>query len=501
MSIKNMGKLKISVVFTMLIYSLLILTGCKKLVDPGPPVTSITGSDVYSSDATTIAVLTGMYTQLSNNSGIASIVTGSASISLFAGLSADEFTLYSGVSTTDPKAYYYMNALSLTSGSNNGSNPGNEIWLSLYNKYIFTCNSVLEGLADPNANKLTPAVRQQITGEAKFMRAFFYFYLVNFYGDVPLVLSTDYKANALLARSPKDKVYQQIITDLQDAQKLLVDGYAKSDAVSLYGIGTEERVRPNKAATNALLARVYLYLSTPDYVNAEAQATSVINNTAYYGLASLDNVFLKNSKEAIWQLQPVITGRNTEEAFTYIIPSTGPTASYPAQLSPMLLGSFEAGDQRRVLGKWVNSFTNTSGTYYYPYKYKSATLNAPVTEYFMMLRLGEQYLIRAEARAQQGNLAGAQSDLNAIRSRAGLPNTTASTQSALLTAILHEKQVELFSEWGHRWLDMKRTGTADAVMPSVTSQKGGSWDNAWKLYPLPMYDLLNDPNLVQNPKY
>jgi hypothetical protein len=131
-----------------------------------------------------------------------------------------------------------------------------------------------------------------------------------------------------------------------------------------------------------------------------------------------------------------------------------------------------------------------------------------MTEYFMVLRLGEQYLIRAEARAKQGNIGGAQSDLNVIRNRAGLPNTTASDEASLITAILKERRVELFCEWGHRWFDLKRLGKIDEVMNIVTPIKSNGtvqWQSYKALYPLPLGDLfinnIQNPYLTQNPGY
>jgi len=117
------------------------------------------------------------------------------------------------------------------------------------------------------------------------------------------------------------------------------------------------------------------------------------------------------------------------------------------------------------------------------------------------LRLAEQYLIRAEAMAQQNKIPEAAADLNVIRSRAGLPNTTAATQSAMLAAILQERKAELFTEWGHRWLDLKRTNTVDSVMSVVAPQKGGTWQSIQKYYPIPQSELNADPNLVQTPGY
>jgi len=358
---------------------------------------------------------------------------------------------------------------------------------------------VIEGVS--KSTTLTPAVSQQLLGEAKFMRAYCYFFLVNMYGDVPLVTGTDYTVNRLLARTPKADVYRQMIGDLKDAQNLLNSNYPDGSLLST----TTDRVRPTKWAATALLARVYLYNS--DWTNAEAQSTILINNTALFNLVPLNEVFLKNSNEAIWQLQPVNIGENTRDARVFILPPTGPGfglapfgyGEFPASLSPQQMASFEPGDQRRV--NWVDSVNANNTTYYFPYKYKVNGLNAPVTEYQMQLRLGEQYLIRAEARAQQGNITAAQEDLNAIRSRAGLPPTTAGDQPSILTAILHERQVELFTEGGHRWFDLKRTGNVDQVMSVVCPLKGGTWASYKQYFPVPVGDVEHDPNIVQNPGY
>jgi hypothetical protein len=128
-------------------------------------------------------------------------------------------------------------------------------------------------------------------------------------------------------------------------------------------------------------------------------------------------------------------------------------------------------------------------------------INQPVTEYEVVLRLGEVYLIRAEARAQLGE-ANSINDINFIRKRAGLPSYLGATdKSALLTAILHERRLELFTEWGHRWLDLKRTSRIDAIMNIATPQKGGVWTSGAQYYPIVISELQHDPNLVQNPGY
>jgi len=488
MSVKNIIY-NVCFSFSFFVFSFGIV-GCKKNVEVPFPYNRTSSDLVFSDDATAKAALTGIYTQMSN----ATDFTGSKSIGINAGLSADELNLYSGVSD-QPLIAYYKNSLV----SNGSLDFGTDAWRGLY-RYVYWCNAAIEGLYA--STTLTPFVKQQLLGEAKFLRAFFYFYLVNLYGDLPLAVATDYKVNALLPRASKDEVYKQIISDLNDAHDLLSPDYLAGNLIKYSGL--PERVRPTKWAAAALLAKAYLYKGN-DYDNAENKSTELISNLSIYSLDTLNGVFLKNSKEAIWQLQPVNNGRNTEEARTFILTTSGPTTNTarPVFLSDTLLNSFQAGDQRK--SKWVNSVVTTGSgiKYYYPFKYKNNS--AAVTEYLMVLRLGEQYLIRAEARIQKGNPSGALSDLNTIRQRAGLTDYSGPTdKNSLLAAILHERQVELFTEWGSRWLDLKRTETLDALMTVVTPKKTAGlvqWSSYKKLYPISFSDIQKDPNLVQNSGY
>jgi hypothetical protein len=510
MNDKNRYTHKIWIAFSVLLLAFSV-NSCNKLVEAPIPSESMADENVYNIDATAIAVLDGIYISMNAN---AQPFQGNQSIMLLSGLSADELTLYSGL-TGSANFYnsYYTNSLAQALG---GTFAGAENWSLLYS-YVFRCNAAIEGLQASTG--LSTAIKQQLLGEATFLRAIYYFYLVNLFGDVPLALTTDPEVNIHLLRSSKADVYLQIITDLQDAEEKLNASYLNGQLL----ISTTERVRPTKWAAKALLARVYLY--TGDWANAETKATDVINNTALFSLLPLNSVFLKNSKEAIWQLQPTDINFNTLEAQTLVIPPTGPDGNIcPAYLSIKMLASFEADDQRAVYGNWVNmtiydvSATSTD-TVLYANKYKLYELDATITsetgttnmqEYFMMLRLGEQYLVRAEARTQQANISGAQADVNAIRSRSFLtPKPIAVTdKTGLLAAILHERQVELFCEGGHRWLDLKRTGKIDEVMKGITPLKSNGvtmWQSYQALYPLPYNDLyvslIPNPSLVQNDGY
>lgn len=473
---------------------MMVQTGCKKFVQIETPPDKITQQNVYSTDPTAIGVLTGIYS-------IMSAVGIGAEMARYNGLLADEWALWPGAGP-ELRAYY-TNFLFSTSTA---MNTGNEIWNSYYN-FIFSCNSAIEGVM-ANRSSLTPFVQQQLLGEAYFLRAWFYFYLTNLYGDLPLAVGTDPEINRLLQRSPVQSVYQLMIDDLLHAQNLLSADYVNRQLMP-YPIGAMERIRPSKWAATALLARVYLYAG--QYAKAEEEANKVLANTAFFGLSPLPAIFLKNSREAIWQLQPVTAEWNTMEArsFHLLAPPAGLGSEKMVYLSQFLLNAFEPQDQRRNM--WVDSLVDGSGTFYFPIKYKIGAQNSAVnnpqtiTEYSMTLRLAEQYLIRAEARARQNKLPSAIADLDSLRKRAGLPLMAATNpdiaQAPLLEIILHERQVELFTEWGHRWFDLKRFDKADEVMSTVTSAKGGNWEQTDQLLPIPYNDLLFNPKLTQNAGY
>src|SRR5690606_11794700 len=136
---------------------------------------------------------------------------------------------------------------------------------------------------------------KSLTGQALFIRAFVYFYLVNIYGDVPLLLTTDYLVNTKATRTPATQIWRHIETDLQQAISLLDENTGYEDG---------ERSQANIYAAMALLARVYLYME--NWVKAEELSSQVIAQSEKYEiLEDLNQVFLANSREAIWQISPV----------------------------------------------------------------------------------------------------------------------------------------------------------------------------------------------------
>tara|TARA_R110002049_G_scaffold69023_2_gene178843 strand:+ start:2919 stop:4328 length:1410 start_codon:yes stop_codon:yes gene_type:complete len=446
---------------------------CEDFVDLDAPDHKIVSEVVFASDETANSAMTGIYNQLF----IAPFSRGwMDSVTVLTGLASDE--LHNIWTTNLGYMEFEQNEILPTNSNNLG------LWSSAYN-IIYMTNALLEGLE--NSDQITDDVRYRLEGEAKFVRAFSYFYLVNLYGDVPLLLSTDYRVNALASRNTMEEVYQQLNIDLENAINLLDDSYTEG-----------ERTHANRYAATSLLARVNLYLE--NWEQAENLSSEVLaHSDTYQLLEDLDQVFLANSKEAIWQLSPIGRGSSstqTNEGNVFIIDPIF-SAFANLKLSEDFVGTLNAEDKRLL--NWVGYHDGTSA--YYAYKYKIWISTASVTEYSMVLRLAEQYLIRAESRARQGNLMGAIADVDIIRKRAGL-ELLADTdpgmgKDALLQVIFEERRKELFTEWGHRWFDLKRSGQFDEVLGPNKS----FWDDTDILFPIPEEERMKNTNLGQNPGY
>ncbi|WP_207423286.1 RagB/SusD family nutrient uptake outer membrane protein [Desertivirga brevis] len=468
MSIKILSKAFTKVYAVLLVAGSLVFTSCEKLLEVDVPVNQMVSESVYSDSLTALASLNGLYSYMYNGTGQLAQSYFSFNASLVPARSADELT-YRSANTDE----FVTNSITVANGTVSSA------WANAY-RAVNHANGILEGVS---ASPLSPSLKQQISGEAKFLRAFCYFTLVNMFGDIPLVLTANVELVKDLPRENTAKVYAQIITDLTEARDQLPPDYSWSG---------NNRTRVNKWGASALLARVYLY--TQQWDMAEAEATKLISQNTLFSLPTLSQAFLKASSEAIFQFYTNVNG------YTFTGKELLPGATDIVYiLTPQLVASFERdplrpeGEDDRAT-EWVK--TTTAGLPY-AYKYRSNTAGQN-TEYEMVLRLAEQYLIRAESRAHQNKLTGAIEDLNVIRTRAGLRGTEAVTKEQILLAIEHERQVELFLEWGHRWFDLKRTGRADAVLSPV---KGTAWQSTDVLYPIPASARTINLNLGQNDGY
>jgi tetratricopeptide (TPR) repeat protein len=469
--------------------SLVTVTGCKKYLDAPLPVDEIATADVYTTDNGSAAALNSVYDAVYAQD----FFDGPGSVGNLTALYGDELV---NLNPGPSAIAVYEDGVSSTLGGVTG------LWSGIYAQ-LYSINLAIENL--PSQSITAVPHRNQWLGEAYFVRGLFYFYLTNLYGTVPLVLSSNYSVNNALPRSSQQAVYTQIVADFKQAQALLVDNYY--DAT---GATTSDRGRPNRMAASAMLAKTYLY--TGDWKDAEAQADSAIGDVTDYKLTDPLQTFLIGSPEIIWGIEPdghfAIPYLEKDVATYYVVNGNYPTnANIYVYMSDSLANAFEPGDLRNT--DWVGkdtvpaSGTTAAAIYPFDYKFKAYGSFTQAVEIVPLCRLAEQYLIRAEARAEQNELAAAASDLNVIRTRATLPATTAVTQNDLLSAIARERRVELFCEMGNRFFDLRRTGTLNALMANVTVQKGGTWnsDGHQQWWPIPLTDVENDTHLTQTPGY
>lgn len=449
-----------------------VMSSCQKLIEIGPPRDQLASNSVFLDSATAEATLVGLYASVANPSPASDMST---SITMFNGMSADEVYAFS--------MNYYDDF------TNNSLTPMiyyvDGLWSTIY-KNIYIANAVVEGMAE---SPLSEAYRKRTTGEAKFLRALCYFYLVNEYGAVPLVTSTDVHTTSGQPRDSVDVVYDQIEKDLTEAKNVL------PSTLDIYG---GRRIRATTWAADALLARVYLYRGK--WQLAENTATAVINNPGLFRMNdSLNQVFLANNSEGILQFVNGIT--SSWIANNFVPSALNITPKFVIQDD--LFAAFETGDRRKT--HWIGYKSYGGTDYPYPAKYKYMAGAGPV-EYNQVLRLPEQFLIRAEARTQQANYIQAAADIDSVRLRAGLPETDAADKATLMAAIEHERRIEFFCEWGQRWLDLKRLPGINDPLKSRADEvlfplKGNKWQSTDVLYPVPQSAINSNPILSQNDGY
>jgi hypothetical protein len=348
---------------------------------------------------------------------------------------------------------------------------------------------------------LTATRKNQMLGEASFMRAFTYFDLVRLYGRVPIMLKpVDQKSSetlinsTLVPQSSVDSVYDAIRNDLW---------FARANVEN-------DNVPPNKmivtkGAVNSILAKVYATMPTPNWDSVAYYCDQVIPN---YSLVT-DFNFLwdnnhKNNSESIWEFNYV--GWNVVGNW---IPSQFIGAGWKKFETPSndLINAFN-GDPIRFNASityvnygWDDAYWKNKNSYPIVSKYNDPNNG---TNDFYQVRLADILLLRAEAYNAKGNLTGAAALVNQVRSRVGLSATPAANQTDMALAIEKERRLELAFE-GQRWFDLVRTGRAIAVMNAQKDGNGNPLNyNAQSyqlIYPIPQTQLDLNPLLKQNPNY
>jgi hypothetical protein len=377
-----------------------------------------------------------------------------------------------------------------------GSNAAGGAWSGLY-QMITRANLVLARVPDITMDE---AQKAQILGEAKFLRALGYFYLVRLYGDVPLVRTPE-EQSALGGRTPQAEVFAQIVKDASEAEAALPASW-----------GATDKGRATKASAEALLAEQYLWRK--DWPNAAANAKKIIDSGLYGLQANYLSAFLPGSQN-----------RNEEIFAAQSSSATGAPAidiaawEYPRNMNPnsnggwgtwqplqSFIDSYPAGDYRREVS-FFTSGLDPSGKVVtflpHVYKYRPTArpgqqdVNWPIYRYADVLlmyaeALNEQDQVRA--RARKGTGAETRSSPADLSPSLG--------QAAARAAIFDERKWELAYE-GKRWFDLVRQGfsafqTAEATDPTVIAANIQPSRMVW---PVPQAQIDLNPNLTQNPGY
>ncbi len=337
-------------------------------------------------------------------------------------------------------------------------------------------------------------LKNRYIGEARFLRALNYFWLVRGWGDVPI------QEKDLIIRAPQAEVYAYIEADLQFAINNLPDKskYAAKD------LG-----RATKGAAQGLLSKVYLYQGK--WQQAFDMAQAVIGSGEYSlepDYAKIWRLAGENGSESLFEVQA--RGSSIAHGIQQYSQTQGPRGGAAGigwgfnTPSQNLLNAFNAekDDIRRdatIIFRNETMFDglqigNTENEMYNEKAYSSANGGAGDTDKNLRyLRLGEIYLIKAEAANELGNTSEALTALNAVRSRVKLANSTASGQVAIRQAIWKERRLELAMEHD-RWFDLVRTKQAEAAMKAA----GKPFLPKHYLFPIPDNQLIQTPDMVQN---
>lgn len=478
-------KLYYSLFLTVVIFA----SGCKKSFLELAPISNANVNAVFKSKADFDLAVNAAYTTLYT------IYAPKGSMSFTGELMSDNATVstlaISGSFTiVDQQAFRDYSIATTNTGVYN-------FWVDHYAS-LYQVNIVIDKIAGVT---LDAAYTKQIVAEMKFLRALYYFNLVQMFGDLPLVTAPIVGEEAYaMKRTPKADVYKQIVADLTAASTDLAEP------------GSEPATgRATRGAAKTLLGKVYLTMGD------KAAATKLLmevydgyGGTKYdllptFGALWGNSNAQKNTKESIFEIQYLGGAGNPYSSFwsafapfeNFAITKYGGGMN---MVTDDLYNEYETNDPRREASFYLGY---TRGGVFVPIKFnkKWVDLTAPLdanqeasNNNFMILRYADVLLLLSEA-------TGNPIYLNKVRARAGLPLYGAAgypaRYSTIDLAVEHERRMEFALEY-QRWYDLKRTGRAVAVLAA----KGKAVTADKLLLPVPQYAVGQNPNLLpQNPGY
>lgn len=374
----------------------------------------------------------------------------------------------------------------------------NQIWSDAYES-ILRCNIVLDRI---DGIEMDQALRERNKGEVKFLRALNYFNLVRIFGEVPIVLKevSSPQEGYDYTRKPVEEIYEQIITDLEDAEQNLPISYPDNE------VG-----RATQGAAKALLGKVYL--TNKDYQAAETKLKEVMDMGVYELLpdyTNLWNLSNENSAESIFEIQYTKGGLGVGSRYANAfapkfsspqVVSIGGASGFNSPTQDME-DAYEADDLRKDISL-ASGYYNANGEFV-PDKYTKKFLDVPFADddadnNWIVLRYADVMLMYAEVlnEINNGPTMEAYNMINQIRDRADLDPLNGLDYESFSLALEHERRVELAFE-GHRWFDLIRTGRAVEVMTEI----GYDVEEYQTLFPVPQSQIdINPDGIWQNQGY
>ena len=492
-------------------FASLVSIGCKKSFLDIQPQGSLTEASASNDPNIAAKLVTGVYNKLYQG-GFDDNVHGIL-YSMATDVASDDADKGSTSTDQAPEALGFDN---FTSDLNPNNFYLNRLWRGYYNG-ISQANLALDALQNSTFDHIK---KRTFIGEVKFLRGYFYFNLVRLFGGVPKVFRvpstpTEAQTDEFQIRAPKDSIYAAIIRDLQYSV----------DSLPLKGDPATQIGRANKGAAESLLAKVYLYQK--NYQKAYDLSQDVINSNKYSLVSDYNLIFRKafdNNVESVFEVQTGVTS-NCDAGIPFYVVAQGPRSGGKGGWADLgfglntpsqdLANAYEPGDVRKNAtiitiqpnGTYLwdgfripsrDSVENDRYNYkaYYsrlkePYCATGNTDNLPKN--LRVIRYAEVLLINAEAAVMIGKSGDANSDLNQVRSRAGLPSTAATLQS-----VWKERRVELAMEMD-RFFDIVRQGRAGQILRAL----GKNFvDGKNEIYPIPQPQIdLSGGKLLQNPGF
>ncbi|MCC6288858.1 MAG: RagB/SusD family nutrient uptake outer membrane protein [Chitinophagaceae bacterium] len=455
-----------------IIFSAIMFTGCKKFLDLKPE-TALTSETFFKNESDFKQAVNAAYVPLRSIFNDRSWVLGE--------MHSDNTyyprnILFGAVDATENVADFAMpNAASSVSGITLTTNGHVLNQYRLDYQIIARANQILAKIDDVDFDATSKA---NLRGQALFLRAFAYFELARYFGTAPMHLTVvANRLEAVAELASKEQLYAQVETDAKEAVTLLLPKSA------------QEAGRVTSGSARMLLGDLYLWQKK--WPEAEAVLKEIVTSGEYSLMPTYDKAFSgtsdnKNNAESVFEVQYMegASGYNGSIIYNFLprpmtkaelSPISGVPVDKAQDLSgegnniptPDIIAAYEANDQRKDASiAYVTLSQSLRDNKVYPYIKKFAkphSVHGNTGNNWPVYRYAEVLLALAEAINEQGRPGDADDYLNMVRNRAGLANTTATSQADMREAIFKERRVELAFE-NKRWFDIVRTDRIQEII-------------------------------------